>query len=84
MDGKKTIRLWVLMLFWIVMGMGIGSMIWLTRILFTLQNGGRYIAYEPNSLILSFEIIGFLLGILISTFILFKVSKLMLRKIVYG
>ena len=76
------IKLPVIILFWGVMGMGIGSSIWLVRIFFIIQIKGIYIANEPNSLILSSEIIFFIIGILISIYIFIKISIILLEKVV--
>lgn len=84
MENKKKfgIRLPVIFLFWAVMSMLIGSMIWLVRILFIIQIEGIYIANEPNSLILSSEIVFFMVGILLAMFIFYKISKILLEKLI--
>lgn len=74
------IKLPFIMLFWVVMSMGIGSLIFLVRILFIIQIEGIYIANEPNPLILLSEIIFFIIGILISIFMFIKTSTKLLEK----
>ncbi|MBY9008821.1 MAG: hypothetical protein KGD74_03035 [Candidatus Lokiarchaeota archaeon] len=74
------IKLPFIILVWVVMAMGIGSSIWLVRVLIIIQIEGIYIANEPNSLILSSEIIFFIVGILISIIIMIKISKILLEK----
>lgn len=78
--GKKSkTKLSFIMLFWVVMGFGIGSAIWLIRIFIVIQQEGIYIANEPNTLILSIEIIFFITGVLLSIFMLIKVSNSLLE-----
>jgi len=71
------------MLFWCVMSMGIGGVMFLVRILIIIQIEGIYIANEPNPLILSMEIFFFIVGILISIIITIKISKVLLERTMY-
>ncbi len=77
---RLEIKLPIIILFWCVMGMGIGSSIWLVRIFFIIQHEGIYIANEPEALILTSEIIFFIIGIALSILMLIKVSVILLEK----
>jgi hypothetical protein len=79
---KPQIKLPFIMLFWGVMAMGIGSSIWLVRVLIIIQQEGIYMANEINPLILSSEIVFFMIGIFLSVIMLFKISKILLEKLV--
>lgn len=80
---KLGIKLPFIILVWVVMGLGIGSTIWLVRVLIIIQIKGIYTANEPNPLILSMEIFFFILGILISIIITIKISKVLLERMIY-
>ena len=79
---KAQINFSFIMLFWGVMGMGIGSSIWLVMVLITMQQRGIYMANETNPLILSSEIFFCMIGIFLSIIMLFKVSKILLEKLI--
>lgn len=77
---KKNSQLPFIMLFWAVIAMGIGGLMWIVRILLIIQREGNYIANEPDSLILWSEIVLLTIGIFLSIFVLINVSKLLLER----
>ena len=79
-NKKIGIRLPFIMLFWVVMGLAIGSTIWLIRVLIIIQYEGIHVANEPNPLILSAEIVFLTIGVFLTIIITFKISKLLLEK----
>lgn len=67
-------------LFWFVIGMNIGCLIWLIRVLIIIQIKGIYVANEPNILILLSEIVFFIFGFFLSIFMTIRISIILLEQ----
>lgn len=81
--NRKPFKFSFIILFWVVMAMGIGGLIWLVRTFIIIQNQGYHMAVESNSLILTSEIVFLSIGVILSIFMMFKISKLLLERIIY-